>query len=174
MTSNAFSPTDLLRRLASGVQPHGGSQGARATSMPAESASFGELLRQARESGVDASRPLKIGRDVTAPFSDETLNTLALAADAAEAAGASRLAAVVEGKTVTIDVVAREIVATGESTPGEVITDADAFLVIPDKSGGGSREDRANPLGFPSSMPSNQTLAESLARVVGDIARRVG
>lgn len=173
MTSNALSPTDLLRRLGSGVQSVGAAPASAATSRP-ESASFGELLRQAREGGAEASRPLKIGREVSDRFSDETLATLALAADAAEASGASRLAAIVEGKTVTIDVVAREIVATGDSAPGALITDADAFVVIPDERGAGTREDRAPSLGFPSSMPTNATLADTLARLVGDIARRVG
>lgn len=174
MTADAFSAADLLRRLSSGVQPAGAPGAQRAPGAGIESSSFSELLRLAREGGIEASRPLRVSRDVRAPFSEQTMDALALATDAAEAAGATRLAAVVEGKTVTVDVVTREIVATGENTPGALITDADAFVVIPNDTGTPSREDRAGSLGYPSSMPSNPSLADALARVADLIARRVG
>ena len=174
MTGASPNSVDLLSRLASGVRPVGSGATTQGAGGSLENSSFADLLRLAREGGVEASRPLKIGREVAGSFGEDTLSALALAADAAEAAGATRLKAVVEGRTVTIDVLSREIVSSDEVAPGGLITDADAFIVIPGETAGRPREDRAGALGFPSSMPSNPTLAETLARVAGSIAKRVG
>lgn len=129
------TPTDLLRRLGSGVRPEG--PAARAPmSQPAgvESADFASLLDDVHAGKMASARPLSIASGAGVELSSDQMQRLAVAADAAEAAGAGRLLAMIDGQGVTIDVASRTITGGVEGLKGRVVTDVDAFIVVPDGS----------------------------------------
>lgn len=172
-TSDAL---DLLRQLGAGVRPDGvGSPGA-SPARALESASFEDLLALAKSGSVEPGAPLSIGREVKNTLSADALAALAIATDAAEAKGAARLAAQIDGRMVTIDVPSREIVEIQPAQTNAVIAGVDAFVALDPTGKGGESEPGAafGPgarLALPGSLPENETLARTL---LGLTEKRVG
>ena len=162
-------PLDLLGRLGSGVRPDGvGASGAAQGARGLESASFDELLALAREGKVEAGAPLTFAKDVSRDLGTDTLDALALATDAAEAQGATRLAAQIDGRVVTIDVNRREILGVEPARPNAVFTGVDAFVALA-PTGAASEEGGAGGarLALPGSLPANGALSRLMEHRAG-------
>jgi hypothetical protein len=161
------NPLDLLRQLGAGVRPDGVGASKAASAQGLESASFDDLLALAREGNVEPGAPLSIARDVTSDLSAEALAALSIATDAAEAKGATRLAAQIDGRVATIDVLRREIVGIEPAQANAVIAGVDAFVALAPsaqggQSGSGGGRGAGAPLALPGSLPENETLARTL------------
>lgn len=163
------SPLDLLRQLGSGVRPDGATRAASSPAPGVESASFDELLALARSGGIEPGAPLTFARDVRNTLSDEALAALAVATDAAEAQGVTRLAAQVGGRVVTVDVARREIVAIDPARANAIVTGVDAFVALDagaDAPGEASGDSGASGprLALPGTLTQNESLAQALSR----------
>ncbi|MDX2114381.1 MAG: hypothetical protein SFZ24_02000 [Planctomycetota bacterium] len=132
------SSLDLLKRLGAGVRPD---PAVPAAARPAvESAGFSSLLEQARAGDFDSGRALGVEPGIKVKLSSEQLERLAAVADAAEAAGASRMLAVIDGQPVGIDVNNRTIIAGPDQLGSRMLTDFDAVVMVPDAPPRGVRE----------------------------------
>ncbi len=162
------NPLDLLRQLGAGVRPDGiGAQSNKAAS-GLESASFDDLLALAKEGNVEPGSPLSLAQDVRPDLSDDALAALAIATDAAEAQGAARLAAQIDGQIVTIDVHRREIVEVKPAQANAVFTGVDAFVALDNAPLGGTQESGSGaPLALPGSLSLNQTLSRLIENRAG-------
>ena len=170
------NPLDLLRQLGAGVRPDGVATPKGAPAQGLESASFEDLLALAREGNVEPGAPLTVARDVKNDLSADALAALSIATDAAEAKGATRLAAQIDGRVATIDVLRREIVGIEPAQSNAVIAGVDAFVALDATLKGGRSETGTGrgagaPLALPGSLPENETLARTL---LGITEKRVG
>lgn len=173
----SVAAAELLRLLGSGVRPVDGPE---LRAAPIEGVNFGSLLRRAEEGVLASGRAVRPGANVEGALSAEQLERLAPAADAAEAAGATRLAALIDGVLVQIDIPTREAVAATRldeapaPTPGGVMTDVDAVVIVPTEgdaeeteSGAAERAGAATPAHgrAPSLLVTNPAVAELLAGI---------
>lgn len=161
------NPLDLLRQLGAGVRPDGVGASNAASAQWLESASFDDLLALAKAGNVEPGAPLSIAREVTNDLSPDALAALSIATDAAEAQGATRLAAQIDGRVATIDVLRREIVSIEPARANAVIAGVDAFVALDPSAQGGQSgsvvdRDAGAPLALPGSLPPNATLARTL------------
>lgn len=136
-----ITPNDLLRKLGSGVRPDATASGSGVTArapmnrpVGVESADFASLLDDVHAGKMNSARPLSVATGANVELSSDQMQRLAVAADAAEAAGAQRLLAMIDGQGVTIDVDSRTITGSTDALKGRVVTDVDAFIVVPDGS----------------------------------------
>lgn len=131
---------DLLRKLA-GVGAVGGAAASGCSScaesgiQSIEGAGFDELLRAAQAGELSSGRGLTIAPGSGVELSADQLGRLGGAVDAAEAAGAQRLLAIVDGQAVSVDVATRTVLSGGEALRGAVVTDVDAVVVLPQGQG---------------------------------------
>lgn len=161
--------SDLLRRLSSGVRPDG--EAPPCAGAPIESRGFAELLASARKGELRSDRPLSLSRGVEGALTEPQLDRLALAADAAEAEGAQRLLAIIDGKAVNIDIASRTVRSVEPSSAGRLMGDADSFVILPaeesaDMSGLFSRGSAApgkTPRGAAGAPVRNASMAALLA-----------
>lgn len=179
------SAIDLLKLLGSGVRPDGSASIAAgrphrfaAQSAGVESLDFAELLQQARSGAISSGRAIEIDPSAGVKLDDAQLTRLARAADAAEAAGASRLLAMIDGQSVVVDVTTRTVTGTlAGATNDGMLTNIDAAVVVgPDGAGGEPGQilpitapgapGRALPLG----RVENRSLADMLERIQGAFA----
>lgn len=132
MTLNA---AQLLRSLGAGLVPT-----PTTGRDPAPGAlDFAALLDRARAGGLSSGQPVRIDDAAGVDLSADQLDRLARATDAADAAGAQRLFAVIDGAGVVIDVRSRTIVRAVELNPesgeplrpADVLTGIDAAAVVP-------------------------------------------
>jgi len=123
---------DLLRQLGSGVRPDGATPAQGRA--PLTSASFADLLGQVRSGVVSSGRPVEVARGADIELNADQLARLARVTDTAEAAGASRLLAMIDGQLLTVDVPARTVDG-GPGDAGDVLTDIDAFVAVPPADG---------------------------------------
>lgn len=162
MTIRGNESLDLLRRLGSGVVP-GAPEPNNAPSVGG--ASFGDLLEQARAGELSSGRTLKVREGLADRLTNEQLERLSRAADAAEASGAVRMLAVVDGLAVTIDVVTRTVEDVASAKDGAVRTGVDAAVVLP--------ESGANEPAAPAIL-GRVNGNQSLLRLLADIASGSG
>lgn len=169
----SLQPADLLRRLASGVRPGGDAPSTNAApGAPIESAGFSELLRAARAGELRSERPLSLAKGTEGKLSENQLDRLAVAADAAEASGSRRLLAVIDGNAVTIDIDSRTVHSVNADYTSKVLSDVDSVVFLPADPGAslkplfGGPNDRAaqqfNP-GAPRLPIRNTSVASFLA-----------
>lgn len=139
-----ISATELLRTLGAGTIPKSASAQSGATN--AVGFDFASLLRRAESGELSSGRALR-GRDgAEAVFTQDQLDRLAQAADAAEAAGASVLFASIDGQGAVIDLATRTIervidlvgADTDRVAPADVLVGVDAVAVVPDRAGDGA------------------------------------
>jgi len=128
------SAVELLRLLGSGVRPV---DAPSRTSGPIEGADFGALLQRAASGDLSSGRVVRTTPATEGRLTTAQLGRLAVAADAAEAAGATRLAAAIDGSLVEIDIASREatsvrsLAEAGGATPDGVMTGVDAVVILP-------------------------------------------
>lgn len=164
----SLQPADLLRRLASGVRP-GADAPASSGAAPIESTGFSELLRAARAGELRSERPLSLAKGAEGKLSENQLERLAVAADAAEASGSRRLLAVIDGNAVTIDIDSRTVHSVTADYTSKVLSDVDSVVFLPSdpaaslKSLFGGDAERANQSSHPGAprLPIRNTSVAS-------------
>ena len=129
------NPGDLLKLLAGGVRP----EGATPTSpVPAlDGKSFADLLSDVKSGMLSSGRPVTVGPHADCDLTETQLERLAVVADAAEAAGATRVAAMIDGQVVTLDVLNRVVESAEARQGGAVTTGIDGFVLVPQDVGSG-------------------------------------
>jgi len=125
----ATSPAALLTQLAAGIRPDGA--GRAPSPAPLDAASFTDLLARAQAGRIASDRPVRIGPAAEGKVDPARLDALAVVTDAAEAAGATRLLAIADGKAITIDVLTRTIESVSDQTDASVFTGVDSVVVVP-------------------------------------------
>ena len=123
---------NLLRRLGAGVIPDGaGSPPART---PIETSGFRTLLVEAGSGEIRTGRPVLVRAALDRALTPAQFQSLADAADLAQAAGAKNVIAIIDDHALVIDVPVRRI--TGEiplgraaQRPGDVLAGIDAAVV---------------------------------------------
>jgi len=125
----------LLRRLGSGVRPDGAAP-ARARP-PVDQAAFAALLQQARAGALGSGRPVLVGPEaqLVRPLREQERAQLAQALDAAQAAGARRLLALLGERPMLLDVESRQLVRELRSVAGgpavdDLVTGLDAAVAL--------------------------------------------
>lgn len=132
---------DLLRRLT----PIGQGQGAAAlvrtpsssTSSSAQGLDFAQMLDKAQAGDLVSGLTVH-----TAPLSGVELTPaqlarLSAAADKAEAQGATRAIALIDGQAVQMDVTTRTVLGKADLSAGKTITNIDSVIVVPDEGATG-------------------------------------
>jgi hypothetical protein len=125
---------DLLRRLGSGVRPAAGA-GAWSDASGG-SLEFQRLLRDARRGELSSGRSVRLAPRFGFELTDDEQQAIDRAADAAEAAGASTLLAVLHDAQLRIDVPTREAVEarplrTEQDDHAGIVTGIDAAVILP-------------------------------------------
>lgn len=124
MTAHAI---DLLKHLGSGVRPEG-----RATAPHSiDGAGFQDLLRRAARGEISSGKEVTRALGARADLDESDYARLAVVADAAEAAGVTRLVAVLDDTPVLLDVVERAVLGAGDALRGSVLTDIDGVVFAP-------------------------------------------
>src|SRR4051812_18153381 len=77
-------------------------------------ADFGTLLQKAREGGLASGREVTIARGAGVSLTPEQLSQLSVAADRAEAQGATRALVMIDGKAIRLDVAMREVTGAAD------------------------------------------------------------
>lgn len=128
------SPIDLLKQLGSGVRPDGITPTHARTSI--DTANFGQMLDSVRQGQVASERPIVVSGAVAdqVKLTDAQLARVATATDAAEAAGVTRMVAVVGGQALTVDVQTRRVEAVGSAASAQLMTGVDAVVFVPDEA----------------------------------------
>jgi len=168
---------DMLKRLASGVRPDAFEPAARPPNSTSahslDSMDFASLLRSVDAGQFASGLPVRSAPDSPIDLSHSQLDRLAVAADAAEAAGSRRLLALIDGQAVTIDVPQRSVVAGGtiESFAGAVQTDIDGFVLVPEGRAAELRALFAPPLN-PAARSAGGTPGAQLTTGPGAIANQ--
>ena len=143
---------DLLSSLGSTVRGAGdrgpGSPSVGPGVGSIDSAGFGALLERAGGGSIATGKPVAIDPALGLELSREQLDSLAAAADRAQATGARRAAVVLDGRVYELDVASRKIVGEIRPASGEVATGIDALIRL----GDGDDEDG----------PSSSRLLETL------------
>lgn len=131
---SSVDAVSLLRGLG-GLRPGevGGGGAPRASS---GAGSFDDLLSKAQAGELTTGRPVTVDRALGLELGEAELGALSAAADAAEAAGATRAAVVLGERVYTVDLSSRKVTACGPCS--EVVTGVDATVVVPSGDGGGA------------------------------------
>jgi hypothetical protein len=146
------SAAELLRLLGSGVRPVDAPANARG---PVAGADFGVLLRRAASGELTSGRVVRTTPATEGSLTDAQLGRLSTVADAAEAAGATRLAVAMDGVLVEVDIASREATSVrpaeeaGGATPDGVMTGVDAVVILPTEG-----EDEETRVGAAESAPA--------------------
>jgi len=147
----------LLSRLAGAVRPSGVPDRAGPAVAPIEGRSFKDLLAQAGSGAIHSGLPVTVSKASGVSLTNEQLGRLQVAADAADAAGASRALVLIDGVALEMDVQSRTILSKIDASKPGVRAGFDAVLTVP---GEGSSAG-AGTLGPPPSPPGG--LAAILA-----------
>lgn len=125
------SGAELLRHLASGIRPDGGSSGVQSPQL--DSATFSELLARVRRGEVHSGTPLAVDPRAEVSLSVSQLERLSIVADAAEAAGLASIVAAIDGIAVRINIADRTIIEGPLHMEGALVRDLDAFVYVPNE-----------------------------------------
>lgn len=119
-------PVQMLRWLGTGVTPAGKAR----ASAPLEGASFQSLLEQVRAGEVRTGAPVRVLESAGVTLSAEQLDRLSLAADRAEAEGATRALVVIDGMMLAMDVGVRTITGQVRADAQAVHAGFDAVVTV--------------------------------------------
>jgi hypothetical protein len=165
MTNNALN---LLRGLASGVLPGGVETARKNGNTPADisSASFSQLFKSISRSG--SGLPVSIAAGTGLELSSEQLSRIALAADKAQAQGASRALVMIDGQALQLDVGVRQVTGKVDLNSTDVLSGIDTVVWAGGSSGGAKDGTAAS--GGPSSLRFKELNGwnPSLLRVLSD------
>lgn len=170
----SVGPLALLRMLSGGI----GAIGRAASSTPPSASVGGDfqaMLDRARQGEVESGLPVTIDDRAGVTLTDDQLRRLAVAADRAEAQGATRALVLIDGMALRLDVGLREVTGVAELKGNAPLTGIDAVISVPGPEGSGAAgSDAAGPSGDagPRVLPLprsdsaslNRSLLESLSR----------
>jgi hypothetical protein len=128
----SIGPSGLLSLLTAAARPRAADRGLSPEAM--QSADFASLLDKARSGEVSSNRPVALARGVNLKLNDDQLARLAVAADRAEAQGASRALVFIDGMALKLDVSLREITGLADMKSGGILTGIDAVIGMPSAS----------------------------------------
>jgi hypothetical protein len=148
------SPADLLRVLGSAIRP----DGAAAVRTPEGTPAFDDLLQQARSGALETGLPVSIAAGAGVELTQPQLDALGRLVDRAHAEGATRMAVLVDGKALDVDVLSRRVLGELDLSEGHVMTGIDGVVRLD--------PDEAGPLASPP-MPSVGAMDASLLRLLG-------
>lgn len=156
---------ELLRRLASGVNAGGAAP--RSASVPGapvgKAIDFAAMLDKARAGGLSSGLSVRVAPGAGVDLSAGQIGRLSAAVDRAEAQGALRAVALMDGQILQVDVPSRTIVGKADAKDARVLTQVDAVLVVPEE---GAEQAKAKPLGVPS--VGDGKLSPSLLKVLSE------
>ncbi|MBN4052516.1 hypothetical protein JYT82_00210 [bacterium AH-315-K20] len=118
------SPVDLLRVLGSAIRPDGTAQLRDAGAAEA----FENLLEKAQAGSLETGLPVSIASGVDVELSEPQLAELSRLVDRAHAAGATRMAVLVDGKALDVDVLSRRVLGELDLADGRVMTGIDGVV----------------------------------------------
>jgi hypothetical protein len=119
----------LLSLLSAAVRPKASERGLSPEAM--QGSDFASLLQKARSGEISSSRPVALAHGVDLKLSEDQLARLAVAADRAEAQGASRALVFIDGLALKLDVSMREITGLADMKAGGILTGIDAVIGMP-------------------------------------------
>lgn len=134
MSGLGATASDLLRRLSSaaggGLQAVGGAVTGVGASAGAD---FAALLDKASAGEFSSGLALKVEG---AALSEGQVSRLERVADAAEAAGATKVLALIDGQSLTIDLTHRVVSPAKPSGAQGIVTGVDAVAIVPGEGQG--------------------------------------
>lgn len=148
------SPADLLRVLGSAIRPDGAAAVRTAEGTPA----FDSLLLQARSGALETGLPVSIASGAEVELTQPQLDELGRLIDRAHAEGATRMAVLVEGKALDVDVLSRRVLGELDLADGNVMTGIDGVVRLD--------RDESGPMASPPT-PSVGAMDASLLRLLG-------
>lgn len=148
------SPADLLRVLGSAIRP----DGAAAVRAPEDTPAFESLLQQARSGSLETGLPVSIATGAGVELTQPQLDALGRLVDRAHAEGATRMAVLVDGKALDVDVLSRRVLGELDLADGKVMTGIDGVVRLD--------PDEAGPIASPPT-PSVGAMDASLLRLLG-------
>ena len=168
MSTDALS---LLRALGGGVRPPGiASVGAlpgtaRAGATPG--VPFADLLTKAQAGEITSSLPVTVASGAGVSLSDDQLRRLSVAADRAEASGATRPLVLIDGMALHLDVATRQVTGKVDLGPESALSGIDGVVRAPEAEASGTGAAAVASVGVPAVGVSgmNATLMRALARV---------
>jgi hypothetical protein len=128
----------LLRLLGGSAAPAARGPG---SGQEAQGDSFAALLEKARSGEISSGRPVAIARNAKVTLTDEQLERLSVAADRAEAQGATRALVLIDGLALRVDITMREVTESVDLSRPGVLTGIDAVVRMPSPNlgeGGGA------------------------------------
>ena len=165
---------DLLRRLGRGVRPVGGATRGRELS---DSPDFQSLLGAARSGAFRSGRRVRVPYELGVELNEDQKDDLDRAGDAAEVAGVSVFAAVVDGLALLVNVRERTAIdarALRDDRDGGVVLvrDAEAFVALAPTPKGDDEDDDAPRRLAPAlrAGPPARIASASLLRTLGDVS----
>mgnify|MGYP001252275133 CR=1 FL=1 len=162
-------PGDLLGALG-GVARLAG-RGPDSSTTPVQpsdamSASFASMLDRATRGELKSDLPVTVSPRAGVELSEQQLARLADAADRAHASGVSMAAVQIDGMTLTLDVLQRQV--TGALAGGEVLTGIDALVIVGNAGAAGTGHD-VDVLVGPPSGASSASLLDVLSQREGGV-----
>jgi hypothetical protein len=121
---------DLLRTLGAG-KSSASSNSAAGTQLAGSN--FADLLNKASGGLLSSGLQVSVAKDANVDLSQDQLQRLSKAADAAEAQGANRVLVMMDGQAYKLDVGVRQI--TGKVDMSGVVTGVDGVVAVPDGAG---------------------------------------
>jgi hypothetical protein len=148
------SPADLLRVLGSAIRPDGAADVRASEGIEA----FGDLLQKAQAGSLETGLPVSIAAGAEVELSESQLAELGRLVDRAHAEGATRMAVLVDGKALDVDVLSRRVLGELDLADGKVMTGIDGVVKL-------DTDDAGTSLTLPT--PSQGAVDASLLRLLG-------
>lgn len=127
---------DLLRRLTPISNASGPSAVVPRTVAGATSAAgqldFAQLLTKAQAGELTSGLTVHTSPHAGVELTPMQLARLSVAADRAEAQGATRAVAIIDGQAVHLDVPTRTVLGKADMSSGKTITNIDSVIVVPE------------------------------------------
>ena len=152
------SPVDLLRVLGSAVRP----DGAASVRTPEGKQAFESLLQRARAGELETGLPVSIAAGAKVELTQPQLDELGRIVDRAHAEGATRMAVLVGGKALDVDVLSRRVLGELDLADGKVMTGIDGVVRLDPVAAGPTP---------PPPSPSVGAMDASLLRLLGQDAQ---
>lgn len=126
---------DLLRRLSPVSQASSAQAISPRQSAPADGLGrldFSEMLHKAQAGELTSGMTVRVAMNSGIALDPMQLARLSVAADRAEAQGATRAIALIDGQAVHLDVPTRTVLRKVDLSSGTTVTDIDSIIVVPD------------------------------------------
>lgn len=92
---------------------------------------FARMLEQARGGSLASGRQVTLGKGAGVELTDDQIKRISVAADIAEAQGATRALVMIDGMAIKLDVSMREVTGAVDMKKAGVLTGIDAVIDVP-------------------------------------------